>query len=354
VPLVEEISYIAFDFQEIFATKNKLTKMLNDPMYQFGNFVTSTLTFNFVSDYKSITIATTGKYEIELWGASGGHLWSKNDLTAPGGKGAYVKGTKQFNAGDVIKVYVGGEGSGSAIINEAGSLASRTPGVIETGGKMGGWNGGGRGGNSNPAYPGASGGGGATDIRYVGTYNAGVTNKRYKAGAESERIIVAAGGGGAAQAAVIGSGWPGIRGGNAGEPGARRGPPTTTQGYTYNGATHNRLYLYGTMYYGMVDGPQPGKNHSGTTPAPDGLGDITTGTGGNGANNNSGAAEGAGGGGGGWRGGGAQQGGYDVYWTSSGAGGVSYIDTAFTGTSSTLSDIYGSGKAIIRWATSNP
>ncbi|GHV82775.1 hypothetical protein AGMMS50212_01150 [Spirochaetia bacterium] len=84
-----------------------------------------------------------------------------------------------------------------------------------------------------------------------------------------------------------------------------------------------------------------------------GLADITTGTGGNGVANSGGAAEAAGGGGGGWRGGGAQQGGYNTDWTSSGAGGISYIEPTFTGTSSTLSDIYGNGKAMIKWSPSN-
>jgi hypothetical protein len=119
-------------------------------------------TFSYTGNYQTVTLAKTGTYKVELWGASGA---VESDYPN-NGKGAYTKGEIYFNAGQVLYVYVG-----------------------QTGDKTRTWkfNGGAYGG-----LPGSShSGGGATDIRLTaGTWD-DTTSLR-------SRIMVAAGGGGAA------------------------------------------------------------------------------------------------------------------------------------------------------------
>ena len=117
----------------------------------------------YTGNVQEVTIAETGNYLLEVWGASGaGNDPASAVLGSRGGKGGYAKGQKHLTQGTKLYIYVGGKGSGSS----------------------GGFNGGG---NAGPA---GNGGGGATDIRTSG----GVWNN---AASLASRIIVAGGGGGA-------------------------------------------------------------------------------------------------------------------------------------------------------------
>lgn len=98
---------------------------------------------------------------IEAWGAQG---WSG---TNTGGKGGYATGVLSVSQGQVLNLYVGGQGTVA--------IGNLTP-------SGGGWNGGGNG-QTNDGVNSAGGGGGASDVRVGGTT---LTN----------RVIVAGGGGG--------------------------------------------------------------------------------------------------------------------------------------------------------------
>jgi len=128
----------------------------------------------------------TGKYKIEVMGASGGprtpvqrafNWWYDKDFNP--GLGGYSSGYKDFNAGDRVALFVGGRG-------EASLDEGVNPNIIHKGG----FNGGGNGsvgplayGNANPNWRnwGGAGGGGATDIRPVSDENyVSPTNPGYK------------------------------------------------------------------------------------------------------------------------------------------------------------------------------
>ena len=131
------------------------------------NYSYSGTTIN-VGRYQEFTVPADGEYDIELWGAQGGVIWS-------GGKGAYTKGTIYLKKGTKIYLYVGG------------NTISATPG----------WNGGGEGGsNSGEDRRLGYGGGGATDIRLEKT---SVLTAWNDFDSLKSRIMVAAGGGGDAQ-----------------------------------------------------------------------------------------------------------------------------------------------------------
>lgn len=101
-----------------------------------------------------------GTYILETWGASGGGNKPHSNIGSEGGAGGYTKGKATLKKGEILNVYVGGQG--------------RLSNALLTGG---GWNGGGHGG------PGGYGGGGASDIRKGGT-------------SLDSRILIAGGGGG--------------------------------------------------------------------------------------------------------------------------------------------------------------
>lgn len=100
-----------------------------------------------------------GEYKIELWGAQGGYRSS----SSYGGKGGYATATMNLSSLSDLYIYVGASGN--------------------TGGKSGGWNGGG----SRYTY---SGGGGATDIRTVDTGSIWSNTTGL-----NSRLLVAGGGG---------------------------------------------------------------------------------------------------------------------------------------------------------------
>jgi hypothetical protein len=132
---------------------------------------------------------------IEAWGAQGGVYSS-----ATPGYGGYAKGTLAVTQGQILYIYVGGQGSGG-----------NTPG---------GFNGGGSSGN----YGGS--GGGASDVRYGGS---ALTNRK----------IVAGGGGGTGFSSTVGGNGGGSSGsaGGAGSCGTGGGGGTQTSGGVVGGCS---------------------------------------------------------------------------------------------------------------------
>jgi hypothetical protein len=351
IPVIETVSYIAYNVPEITEVLATLERMKADPLYYFPDMVPKSLIIPADEAMHSVTIASTGDYEIDLYGASGGHMWSRNDLTALGGKGGHVKGIVRLNKGDVLKFRVGAAGEGTADYDAANNQFMWNE-VNRWKEKKGGYNGGGNGGaGASPQDLCGSGGGGATDVRYVGVYQKDVTNMQNAQGTLEQRILVAGGGGGAAQSAWIANvTWPGLRGGDAGKPGVRRGPNFSTEKtYTHDGKTVNKtasiIAKGSTYFYGLCDGEmQPGVNANGV------------GTKGVKGNYSEGGCEGRGGGGGGYFGGGAvtvNKGLADQDNTASGGGGSNYLDiTRFTQTDKNINDLadyFGNGKASIRF-----
>jgi len=92
--------------------------------------------FNFTGSVQTFTVPRTGRYRLQVWGASG-----NNGSTVPGALGGYSTGEVNLVQGDILYIYVGGQPTGV----------------------QGGFNGGGHG-STNLAST-ANGGGGASDIR---------------------------------------------------------------------------------------------------------------------------------------------------------------------------------------------
>ncbi|MBR0073620.1 MAG: hypothetical protein IJP95_07260, partial [Bacteroidales bacterium] len=165
-------------------------------------------TFAYTGAVQSYTVpAGVDSVLLQVWGAQGGD----GGPTNYGGKGGYSHGIMRVTAGDVLYVYVGGQGQGTS---------STTSG---TGLTNGGWNGGGNGYQSGTAR---SAGGGASDIRVGGqTLN--------------HRVIVAGGGGGN----IYFSGntyYAGAGGGTNGQAGTgSAGAATSTSGGTQAGPGNN-------------------------------------------------------------------------------------------------------------------
>lgn len=135
-------------------------------------FVNSWVDYGYTGAPQEFTFPVTGKYKLEVMGASGGPRtpvqrafnWYYNKDFSPG-LGGYSSGYKDFNAGDRVALFVGGRG-------EASLDEGVNPNIIHKGG----FNGGGNGtvgplvwGNANPNWRswGGAGGGGGTDIRPV-------------------------------------------------------------------------------------------------------------------------------------------------------------------------------------------
>lgn len=149
-----------------------------------------TTTYNFTGGIQTFTVPCgVDTVFVQAWGAqggsgaAGGNTAGNPPAGGNGGLGGYAEGWLLVNPGDVLNVFVGGQGA--------------TP--------TGGFNGGANGGSQN-----AGGGGGASDVRVGGT-------------AESNRVITAGGGGGGGRGGCEGSvGAPGI-GGDGGAGGAGNG-----------------------------------------------------------------------------------------------------------------------------------
>ena len=135
-------------------------------------FANSWADFGYTGTPQAFTFPITGKYKLEVMGASGGprtasqqaFQWYYNKDFNPG-LGGYSSGYKDFNAGDSVALFVGGRGE-SAI--DAGHYSKLI--------NYGGFNGGGNGAAGPLSYGnpdinwrnwGGAGGGGGTDIRPV-------------------------------------------------------------------------------------------------------------------------------------------------------------------------------------------
>jgi len=125
-------------------------------------------TFSFTGAAQTYTVpACVSGIRIECWGASGGGPQTGGNQQA--GRGGYTSGILAVTPGEVLHIYVGGQGQYQSNVGSNPTA-------------LGGWNGGGNSGaclaSSQPAA-----GGGGTDVRFGGT---GLQN----------RIMVAGGGGG--------------------------------------------------------------------------------------------------------------------------------------------------------------
>jgi len=244
------------------------------------------VTFNYTGGQQSWTVPATcvNSVTLECWGAQGG---SSNST---GGAGGYAKGNLAVTPGQVLYLYVGGQGG--------------NPG--------GGWNGGGSGQTSGS--PASGGGGGASDVRVGGQ-------------SLSDRVIVAGGGGGSCTlySGNYSNTTPGAGGGNAG----------TAAGNVFNGNA-------------TATGGSGGNQNSGGN---GGVGNQTgsAGTLGQGGAGFPGGDSTGGGGGGGYYGGGG--GGYQSSGTniaSSGGGGSGYTGT-LSNASMQTGIRNGHGQIIIRY-----
>ncbi|MFN8714192.1 MAG: T9SS type A sorting domain-containing protein [Bacteroidota bacterium] len=288
-----------------------------------------TSTFNFTGGIQTFTVpcGVTSIF-VQTWGAQGGSGATGNSTTGPvvgggGGLGGYAEGFLAVTPGDVINIFVGGQGT--------------TP--------TGGFNGGANGGSTN-----AGGGGGATDIRVGGT-------------AEANRVITAGGGGGGGRGGCEGSQGPAGAGGNGGVGGGgvgvNGGNSATSGGAAGGGFGGN---------FGSVQGASGGAGVgcSGFLGAPGVV--ASSGTGGTGGAGQScccfsfASIPGGGGGGGGQLGGGGGGGGSagtsgcsgnDKGAGGGGGGGSSYVGGVISGV--TNNGIWlGDGQATISWTNPVP
>lgn len=142
--------------------------------------------FEYTGDYQKYVVRKSGYYFIEAFGAQGGNIdtpSNSTNSTYKGGKGGYTSGYIQLNEGDILYVYVGGQGNVTS--QEANQTAD------------GGYNGGGAGKNYTSSGRISTSGGGATDIRYFGSLTLSSNDLEWDSplGLIS-RIMVAGGGGG--------------------------------------------------------------------------------------------------------------------------------------------------------------
>lgn len=212
-----------------------------------------TATFNYTGSVQTFTIpACVYSITVDVIGAKGGNQTGSSG-TSIGGAGGRVQGTIAVNPGDVLSIYVGGQGG----------VPSQN---------LGGFNGGANGGSISYC----AGGGGASDIRLNGT-------------ALSNRIFVGAGGGGAGTNCWGAGDHGGAGGGLVGAPGC--------QCNSCAGGTPNYPGAGGTQSAGGLQGNDQGQGC--TQPG-------TLGNGGAGACTYGGGGGGGyyGGGGGGYGGGG--------------------------------------------------
>ncbi|GMO33857.1 MAG: hypothetical protein Ta2F_09820 [Termitinemataceae bacterium] len=352
--------------------------------------------------HHSVTIATTGVYEIELNGASGGATMGREYMNGMddagnspslGGYGGYVKGEVSLQAGDVLHFRAGSAGTGTATYSN-GTFTKNT--MTYSVQQAGGWPNGGIGGKGAGVWPSGASGGGSTDVFFVGngadkaaTYDE--TTKAWTAATLptdlNKRFMVAAGGGGGCQSIGVNvsngkSLYPAFAGGSAGKPGLLTGfnaaagtaladdPTYGAKVYSYTDKADTRRY-WGVVNTNVnLNGGKTYYNDLRSGIATDEFG-INGGAG----YTSGSSAEGCGGGGGGWRGGGAvndyrRNDPSGVFHTGTGAGGSNYIHTTTTGnfvntgstagktvtdktgTSATyISAIYGDGSAKITFVS---
>lgn len=126
---------------------------------------------SFIADYsgaeEQFKVAVTGKYLVEVWGASGGN--ANSDYT--GGYGGYSRGYADLTKGEILYINVGGAGQGGCTTTTC----------------TGGYNGGGNAAGRSDVLSGS--GGGATSISFV-------TGNLADLSSNIENILIVAGGGG--------------------------------------------------------------------------------------------------------------------------------------------------------------
>lgn len=167
---------------------------------------TTIVNYDYTGGQQSFVVPTgcTGKYKLEVWGASGGNY---NTTNHRGGYGGYAMGVVTLSAGTTIYVNVGQRGVDNTTY---GTLLPDT------------YNGGGQNGaNPGGAWIGSS-GGGATHM----AFDSGVLATLSSHATDGRILIVAGGGGGASYATngnyYYGSGTGGDGGGYSGGTGTGR------------------------------------------------------------------------------------------------------------------------------------
>ncbi|MCF8220151.1 MAG: hypothetical protein K9I97_01585, partial [Cryomorphaceae bacterium] len=141
-------------------------------------------TFNYTGAVQTFTAPAAGTYTLDVYGARGGNVTSYYPTN--GGLGGRSQGTITLTAGQVVYVYVGGQGADRLGNHPYGGCTFTA----------GGWNGGGANRSAGNGTP----GGGASDLRVGGQ---GLAN----------RVIVAGGGGGCGWTYAAGGSGGGLTGG---------------------------------------------------------------------------------------------------------------------------------------------
>ncbi len=200
--------------------------------------------FNFVGSIQQYTVPETGTYTFEVIGAQGGTNTGGGYSVTPGGRGAEVRCTVSLQAGQVLKMLVGGTGGAANTYSGGGggsfvTLLDNTPLCIAGGGGGGnylsspapqpgqGFSGNGNGGTVTTGSGMAGGGGGLLTAGTNGATSGGAAFINGGAGGAAGSGIVAGGFGGGSAG---GAGWwaGGSGGGYSGGIGARTGSGGTS------------------------------------------------------------------------------------------------------------------------------
>lgn len=187
--------------------------------------------FSYAGDVQEFVVPKTGRYKVELWGASGAGIsnctWSGCSSTSEKiSKGAYTSGNINLTKDEIIYVYVGQQGFSGNNIN--GNTAYNGGGAVT--------NAYGDGNNFS--------GGGATDVRLV---NGNWNNSESLA----SRIMVAAGGGGVVYTVTTEGHGGGIESNTSYGPENTSGlPATQTSGYQFGIGQSNTRAGGGGGYWG--------------------------------------------------------------------------------------------------------
>ena len=165
------------DGKTVASANSKTTLIVNNVTTPLKISSTNTAEYNYSGNYKIFTAPVTGRYRIDLYGASGGRSYNTFNYTDQSntqiGKGAYTSGLITLHQGEALYVYVGEEG------HTPTSLKATTPSFNAGSSTV----------VSKDKDDIAGGGGGATDVRLTpGEWNNFDSLK--------SRIMVAAGGGG--------------------------------------------------------------------------------------------------------------------------------------------------------------
>lgn len=146
----------------------------------YAEWYHSVIPYDYTGGIQTYTVPYNGTYQLEVWGAEGGHSYRGN----AGGLGGYAKGNVYLTAGTSLYIAVGGAGT-----TPYGTYDDDDD-LIEVLNTAGGYNGGGTGAN------GCGTGGGAT---HIGTFNSTLAEHGNTSG-----LFIAAGGGGGGKDFVIG------------------------------------------------------------------------------------------------------------------------------------------------------